>query len=100
MTTEWAEDHYDDDENALNPTCACTSKSASLVCNQPERAYEVAQAGMQLCDNPRVRFGQFHKISSIFALPLDNVARCNLQSLAGAALSIAKDNEGHQNRAL
>jgi len=33
-----------------------------IVCNQPERAYEIAQAGMTLRDDPRVRFGQFHNI--------------------------------------
>lgn len=33
-----------------------------IVCNQPERAYEIAQAGMRLRDDPRLRFGQFHNI--------------------------------------
>lgn len=33
-----------------------------IVCNQPERACEIAQAGMQLRDDPRIRFGQFHSI--------------------------------------
>ncbi len=33
-----------------------------VVCNQPERAYEIAQAGMALRDDPRLRFGQFHNI--------------------------------------
>jgi hypothetical protein len=33
-----------------------------IVCNQPKRAYEIAQAGMQLRDDPRLRFGQFHNI--------------------------------------
>ena len=44
---------YDDDsiEECLN-----------IVCNQPERAYEIAQAGMTLRDDPRLRFGQFHNI--------------------------------------
>jgi hypothetical protein len=38
-----------------------------IVCNQPERAYEIAQAGMQLRDDPRVRFGQFQNIIDLCA---------------------------------
>lgn len=33
-----------------------------IICRQPERAYEIAQAGMRLREDPRVRFGQFHNI--------------------------------------
>jgi hypothetical protein len=33
-----------------------------IVCNQPERAYEIACAGMQLRDDPRFRFGQFQNV--------------------------------------
>jgi hypothetical protein len=33
-----------------------------IVCNRPERAYEIAQAGMALRDDPRLRFGRFHNI--------------------------------------
>jgi hypothetical protein len=33
-----------------------------IVCNRPERAFEIAQAGMRLRDDPRLRFGQFHNI--------------------------------------
>jgi hypothetical protein len=33
-----------------------------IVCNQPERAYDIAQAGIQLRDDPRLRFGRFHNI--------------------------------------
>lgn len=34
----------------------------ATVCNEPERAYEIARAGMKLRDDPRLRFGQFHNI--------------------------------------
>jgi hypothetical protein len=44
---------YDDDS---------IEECLGLVCNQPERAYEIAQAGMALRDHPRLRFGQFHNI--------------------------------------
>jgi hypothetical protein len=33
-----------------------------LVCNRPERAYEIAQAGFALRDDPAVRFGGFDNI--------------------------------------
>ena len=33
-----------------------------IVCNRPERAYEIAQAGLQLRDHPRMRFGEFDNI--------------------------------------
>ncbi|HEV8014437.1 MAG TPA: hypothetical protein VGP48_02830 [Stellaceae bacterium] len=33
-----------------------------IVCHQPARAYEIAQAGMKLRDDPRLRFGQFHNL--------------------------------------
>ena len=44
---------YDDDSIA---------ECLDVVCNQPERAYRIAQAGMKLRDDPRLRFGQFHNI--------------------------------------
>jgi hypothetical protein len=44
---------YDDDS---------IEECLDLVCNKPERAYEIAQAGMALRDHPRLRFGQFHNI--------------------------------------
>jgi len=33
-----------------------------IVCNQPQRAYEIARAGMALRDRPQLRFGRFHNI--------------------------------------
>ena len=33
-----------------------------IACHQRERAYEIAQAGMQLRDHPRIRFGEFHNV--------------------------------------
>jgi hypothetical protein len=44
---------YDDDS---------IEECLDVVCNQPGRAYEIAQAGMALRDHPRLRFGQFHNI--------------------------------------
>ena len=44
---------YDDDSLA---------ECLDLVCNRPERAYEIAQAGFALRDDPRVRFGGFENI--------------------------------------
>ena len=44
---------YDDDS---------LDECLDIVCNQPERAYQIAIAGMQLRDDPRIRFGQFHNI--------------------------------------
>jgi hypothetical protein len=44
---------YDDDS---------LDECLDIVCNQPGRAYEIAQAGMRLRDDPRVRFGQFQNI--------------------------------------
>jgi hypothetical protein len=44
---------YDDDS---------LEECLDIVCNQPERAYEIAQAGMQMRDDPRLRFGPFHNI--------------------------------------
>ena len=44
---------YDDDS---------LDECLGIVCNQPGRAYEIAQAGMRLRDDPRVRFGQFQNI--------------------------------------
>ncbi len=44
---------YDDDSLA---------DCLDLVCNRPERAYEIAQAGFALRDDPSVRFGGFENI--------------------------------------
>jgi hypothetical protein len=33
-----------------------------VVCNRPQRAYEIAQAGFALRDDPAVRFGGFENI--------------------------------------
>jgi Glycosyl transferases group 1 len=44
---------YDDDSLA---------QCLDLVCNRPERAYEIAQAGFALRDDPAVRFGGFNNI--------------------------------------
>jgi len=33
-----------------------------IVCEQPDRAYEIARAGMKLRDDPRLRFGRFHNL--------------------------------------
>jgi hypothetical protein len=33
-----------------------------LVCSRPERAFEIAEAGMSLRDNPRLRFGGYQNI--------------------------------------
>jgi hypothetical protein len=44
---------YDDDS---------LEESLDIVCNQPDRAYRIARAGMTLRDDPRLRFGQFHNI--------------------------------------
>jgi hypothetical protein len=44
---------YDDDS---------IEECLEIVCNQPERAYEIARAGMMLRDHPRLRFGEFHNI--------------------------------------
>jgi hypothetical protein len=41
-----------------------------IACKQPERAYEIAQAGMQLRDDPRIRFGQFHNVIDLARLPM------------------------------
>jgi glycosyl transferase family 1 len=44
---------YDDDSLA---------ECLDIVCNQPQRAYEIAQAGFALRDDPAVRFGGFDNI--------------------------------------
>jgi hypothetical protein len=44
---------YDDDS---------IEECLDIVCSQPERAYDIAQAGLVLRDDPRLRFGQFHNI--------------------------------------
>jgi hypothetical protein len=44
---------YDDDSLA---------ECLNLVCSKPERAYEIAQAGFALRDDPAVRFGGFENI--------------------------------------
>ena len=44
---------YDDDS---------IEECLDIVCNQPERAYRIARAGMKLREDPQLRFGQFHNI--------------------------------------
>jgi hypothetical protein len=44
---------YDDDS---------IEECLDIVCDEPECAYEIAQAGMKLRDDLRLRFGQFHNI--------------------------------------
>jgi hypothetical protein len=44
---------YDDDS---------LQECLDIVCNQPDRAYGIARAGMRLREDPRLRFGQFHNI--------------------------------------
>ncbi len=44
---------YDDDS---------LEECLDIVCNQPDRAYGIARAGMRLREDPRLRFGQFHNI--------------------------------------
>jgi hypothetical protein len=44
---------YDDDS---------IGECLDIVCNQPERAFEIASAGMALRDHPHLRFGRFHAI--------------------------------------
>jgi hypothetical protein len=44
---------YDDDS---------LEECLDIVCNQPDRAFRIARAGMRLRDDPRLRFGQFHNI--------------------------------------
>ena len=36
-----------------------------IVCNQPEYAYEIAQGGFMLRDNPRIRFDRFDNIIAL-----------------------------------
>lgn len=47
---------YDDDSLA---------ECLDIVCNRPERAYEIAQAGFPLRDDPAVRFGGFENILAL-----------------------------------
>ena len=44
---------YDDDSIA---------ECLDVVCHQPDRAYAIAQAGLSLRDDLRLRFGQFHNL--------------------------------------
>ena len=44
---------YDDDS---------IEECLDIVCNQPDRAFAIARAGMRLRDDPRLRFGQFRNI--------------------------------------
>ena len=50
---------YDDDS---------LEECLDVVCNQPERAYDIAQAGMRLREDPRVRFGEFRNIVDLARL--------------------------------
>jgi hypothetical protein len=52
---------YDDDSIA---------ECLDIVCNQPERAYTIAQAGMKLRDDPRLRFGKFRNILDLARRPM------------------------------
>jgi hypothetical protein len=45
-----------------------------IVCNQPDRAYRIAQAGIKLRDDPRLRFGQFHNILDLARRPVQATA--------------------------
>jgi hypothetical protein len=45
-----------------------------IVCNQPDRAYRIAQAGIKLRDDPRLRFGQFHNILDLARRPIQATA--------------------------
>jgi hypothetical protein len=47
---------YDDDSLA---------ECLDLVCNRPERAYDIAQAGFALRDDPAVRFGGFENMLAL-----------------------------------
>ena len=40
-----------------------------LVCSNPRRAYELAQAGLALRDEPPFRFGAFHNILELVRMP-------------------------------
>ena len=40
-----------------------------IVCNQPERAYSIAEAGMMLRSDPRLGFGQFHNVIELARRP-------------------------------
>jgi hypothetical protein len=48
--------HYDDDS---------LEECLDIVCNQPEYAYEIAQRGFMLRDNPRIRFDRFDNIIAL-----------------------------------
>jgi hypothetical protein len=52
---------YDDDS---------IEECLDIVCNQPERAYRIAQAGIKLRDDPRLGFGQFHNILDLARRPM------------------------------
>jgi hypothetical protein len=52
---------YDDDS---------IEECLDIVCNQSERAYRIARAGMKLRDDPRLRFGQFHNILDLARRPI------------------------------
>jgi hypothetical protein len=41
-----------------------------VVCNQPERAYAIAEAGMRLRADPRFGFDEFHNIIELARRPL------------------------------
>jgi hypothetical protein len=52
---------YDDDS---------IEECLDIVCNQPERSYRIARAGMKLRDDPRLRFGEFHNILDLARRPM------------------------------
>jgi len=45
-----------------------------IVCNQPDRAYRIARAGIKLRDDPRLRFSQFHNILDLARRPMQATA--------------------------
>jgi hypothetical protein len=56
---------YDDDS---------IEECLDIVCHQPERAYRIAQAGLKLRDDPRLRFGRFRNILELARRPMQVAA--------------------------
>jgi hypothetical protein len=57
---------YDDDS---------IEECLDIVCNNPERAYEIARAGMTLRDHPQLRFGLFHNILDLARRDISQTAK-------------------------
>jgi hypothetical protein len=57
---------YDDDSIA---------ECLHIVCHQPDRAYAIAQAGLKLRDDPRLRFGGFHNLLALARRKANDGAR-------------------------